>query len=203
MEKFKKKLTNKLTPSLYHDKIIEYDNDYLVKILEKFIMSEPNKLKSKIIYFENIGDDKDLKFIKNYAYEILSSLGFYVDISKGMIEFWSYNVNGKKVNTPLDFHEDDYAVLGKQVDTVIFYTRKDNTLEGGDLEISENIKEYILFGLINLYTTKKNKIIKITSNDILAFNGNLLHKPQDISGNGRRDCIVVQFESKREILKFF
>jgi hypothetical protein len=198
-----KKLTNNLTPNLYYDEITQYDNEYLINISEKFIKAELNKLKSKIIYFENIGNDKDLKFIKDYAYQILLSFDFYVDTSKGMIEFWSFNVDGEKIITPLDFHEDDYGVLGDIVDTVIFYIRKDETIKGGDLEIIENIKKHkILFGFLQWHT-KEHKIIKIKSNDILVFNGNLTHKPQDVYGNGHRDCIVVQFVSKREILKYF
>lgn len=197
------KLTNDITPSLYRGKMTQNDNDKLIKISEKFLKSEPNKLKSKAIYCDKIGNDEDLIFIKNYAYEILSSLDFYVNPSECMIEFWSYNASGGKVSTTLDFHEDDYGVLNDRVDTVIFYTRKDNTLQGGNLKIEENIKQYkILFGFGKLHK-KQEKIIEINANDIVVFNGNLVHQPEDVSGNGQRDCVVVQFKSKRETLKYF
>jgi hypothetical protein len=197
------KLTNDITPSLYRGKMTQTDNQRLIKISEKFIQPEPNKLKSKAVYCEKIGNDEDLTFIKNYAYEILSSLDFYVNPSECMIEFWSYNANGGKVTTTLDFHEDDYGVLNDRVDTVIFYTRKDNTLQGGNLKIEENIKQYkILFGF-GKFHKKQEKIITINSNDIVVFNGNLLHQPEDVFGNGQRDCVVVQFKSKRESLKYF
>jgi hypothetical protein len=197
------KLTNEFTPTLYRGKMTQNDNENLIKISEKFIKSEPNKLKSKAIYCNEIENDEDLKFIKNWAYEILSSLDFYVNPSDCMIEFWSYNANGGKVVTTLDFHKDDYGVLNDRVDTVIFYTRKDDTLEGGNLIIGENIKQYkILFGY-GKWHDKEAKIIEINSNDVVVFNGNLLHQPQDVSGNGQRDCIVVQFKSKRESLKYF
>jgi hypothetical protein len=197
------KLTNDITPSLYRGKMTQNDNERLIKISQKFINPEPNKLKSKAIYCEKIGNDQDLTFIKNYAYEILSSLDFFVNPSECMIEFWSYNANGGKVSTTLAFHEDDYGVLNDRVDTVIFYTRKDDTLQGGNLKIEENLKRYkILFGFGKLHSTQE-KIIEIKSNDIVVFNGNLSHQPEDVYGIGQRDCIVVQFKSKRETLKYF
>jgi len=197
------KLTNDLTPSLYRGKMSQSDNERLIKISEKFLKSEPNKLKSKEYYCEKIGNDEDLMFIKNYAYQILSSLDFYVNPSECMIEFWSYNANGGKITTTLDFHEDDYGVLNDLVDTVIFYTRKDDTLQGGNLKIEEKLKQYkILFGLGKFHNIQQ-KIIEIKANDIVVFNGNLVHKPEDVTGNGQRDCIVVQFKSKRETYKYF
>jgi hypothetical protein len=197
------KLTNDITPRLYRGKMTQYDNEKLIKISEKFINPEANKLKSKAIYHDKIGNDEDLIFIKNYAYDILSSLDFYVNSSEYMIEFWSYNPTGTKVVTTLDFHKDDYGVLNDVVDTIIFYTKKDISLQGGNLKIEENIKEYkILFGF-GKFHIKKEKTIEIKSNDIVVFNGNLYHQPEDVSGNGQRDCIVVQFKSKRQILNYF
>jgi hypothetical protein len=197
------KLTNELTPSLYRGKMSQNDNERLIKISDQFLKSEPNKLKSKEIYCDKIGNDEGLMFIKNYAYEILSSLDFYVNPSECMIEFWSYNTNGGRVTTTLDFHEDDYGVLNDRVDTVIFYTRKDDTLQGGNLKIEEKVKQYkILFGLGKFHNIQQ-KIIEIKANDIVVFNGNLVHQPEDVTGNGQRDCIVVQFKSKRECLKYF
>jgi hypothetical protein len=195
------KLTNEMTPTLYRGKMTETDNERLVKISERFITSKPNKLKSKDFYCEQISGDEDLKYIKNWAYEILSALDFYVNPNECMIEFWSYNASGRKVVTTLDLHKDDYGVLNDRVDTVIFYTRKDDTLEGGNLKINEVLKQYkILFGL-GKWHSRKVKTIEINKNDIIVFNGNLEHQPEDVSGNGVRDCIVVQFKSKRKLLK--
>jgi hypothetical protein len=202
------RITNKISPGLFLGEMTQTQNEKLTEISEKFITPESNKLKSKPIYSKDFGkydneDKKDLQFIKNSAYEILSKLGFFVDESRCMIEFWSYYANGKKVSTTLDLHEDDYGVLYGLVDTVIFYTRKDETLEGGNLKILENQKKYeILFGMGKFHTTKE-KTVEIKTNNIIAFNGNLKHQPEDVSGDGIRNCIVVQFKSKRDTFEYF
>ena len=62
---------------------------------------------------------------------------------------------------------------------MIFYLRKDQTLQGGNL----------------LYKKNTNiRKININKNNIVLMRGDLVHKPEDIDGYGRRESIVVQFE---------
>jgi hypothetical protein len=60
--------------------------------------------------------------------------------------------------------------------TCIYYLEKDNTIEGGDLEF------------------KKYKIIKVESNMLVIFNGNLTHRVTLMNGTGIRKCVVIQFK---------
>ena len=74
------------------------------------------------------------------------------------------------------WHTDDYGATSYLVYTILFYLRKDKTVQGGDLDykISQSV-----------YTHK------VKSRDIVQFKGDLKHKPCATCGFGCRDIIVV------------
>jgi hypothetical protein len=82
----------------------------------------------------------------------------------------------KKVGTWFDWHKDDSAATKYRVYSVLFYIRKDIAVKGGDIDfrIGEDI-----------YTHT------ITTGDIVQFKGDILHRPQEATGFGCRDLIVV------------
>ena len=95
------------------------------------------------------------------------------------VDFHRYFINNEKYETDLTWHTDDKGATPYNVNTVIFYLRKDPTLKGGNFLYKEN--------------TNIQKI-NISKNNILLMRGDLIHKPEDIDGYGRRESIAVQFE---------
>ena len=98
------------------------------------------------------------------------------------VEFHQRNCGfEKKKHDWSGWHKDDHANMHCNVYTVLFYLRKDKTVEGGNLEYIEN-------------SQKKEHTVK--SGDVLQFKGNMRHKPQATSGFGCRDIIVVFIKRK-------
>lgn len=140
---------------------------------------------SKQFYFEKSWNDYDdlsylLKPIQKLAYDLFLSKGMSVKNS-GQIFISSYNINNN-IADPFDFHRDDSLGQGN-VETCIFYIKKNKHIQGGDLNYINSNKE-----IIN---------IPINENDYLLFNGNIYHKPTEMSGIGLRNAIVLQFQSYR------
>lgn len=134
-------------------------------------------------YFDNYPINKYFNFIVDKAYDILTSLDFKIDKTNGFVEIWRYYLTGKYIEPTLGLHEDDFGGLSSNVETCIFYLRKDKNIIGGNLK-------YIL--------NEEEKTLEIEDNMIVAFSGNLMHKPEDLDGVGERICIVVQFHSFRK-----
>lgn len=101
------------------------------------------------------------------------------DKNKYSIEFHQRNCNYEKYVHPFTWHKDDYSAVPWKTYTIIFYIRKDNTIKNGNLKYIINNKEYIT---------------SINTGDILCFDGNILHKPQNSYGFGCRDTIVIFFK---------
>lgn len=101
------------------------------------------------------------------------------DKDKYLIEFHQRNCNYEKYVHPFTWHKDDYSAVPWETYTIIFYIRKDSTIKDGNLKYMINDKEYI---------------ININTGNILCFDGNILHKPQNSYGFGCRDSIVIFFK---------
>ena len=114
--------------------------------------------------------------------------------SEGMMELWSYHPSGNKLSSWLTIHEDDYGGVNYKVETCIFYLRKDEIIEGGNLIYLENTSPIKKFMCFTINETDEKKL-EVKENMIVIMNGDLQHKPEDMSGWGLRNCIVVQFRS--------
>jgi len=103
------------------------------------------------------------------------------DLSRYYIEFQQRNCGFEtKSKRTFPWHEDDYGAVNYKVHTIIYYIRKDSTIEGGNLE----------------YTLENtNYIQEIKNGQILCFDGNLKHRPEICFGIGCRDSIVVFIKS--------
>jgi len=101
------------------------------------------------------------------------------DKNEYYIEFQQRNCSYENIVHPFTWHKDDYSAVSWRTYTVIFYIRKDSTIKNGDLKYIINDNEYI-------------KIIN--TGNILCFDGDILHKPQNSYGFGCRDTIVVFFK---------
>jgi hypothetical protein len=100
------------------------------------------------------------------------------DEKKWCIDFHQRNCGFEKKKFQwYHWHQDDYAVIDCNVHTIIFYLRKDISVSGGDFEYKKDNGEKI--------------IQKVESKSILQFSGNLHHRPQEATGFGCRDSIVV------------
>lgn len=108
------------------------------------------------------------------------------------IEAQHYRSNQKdNIPTRFGYHRDDYNVRDDyggdygleetEWMTVIFYIEKSPGIKGGDFK-------YMLGRKIHTVTVKSEKII--------VFRGDLLHKPECVSGEGIRKSIVVFLERR-------
>ena len=129
--------------------------------------------------FDFIKIDSNITNLISKSADLLLENGFKINKNIFHVDFHRYFINNKKYETDLTWHTDDNGATPYNVNTIIFYLRKDSTLKGGNFLYKEN--------------TNIHKI-NISKNNILLMRGDLIHKPQDIDGYGRRESIVVQFE---------
>ena len=130
---------------------------------------KPSKVTSPQLLQESI------RLLKQYKFEI--------DTHNFIIETHAYEVNNLDVDSPFGLHQDDFGVISEKVVTIIWYLRKDDTINGGDLHYS--------------YTDcsiEKTNLLNITDNMTVMFTGNLWHMPQKCSGAGARQLVVIQFK---------
>lgn len=127
----------------------------------------------------------DINKILHLAKDLLEKHNYQIDDSDYYIEFWSYKLKGNegKIPMPLIRHMDDNAAVMFKVETCIFYTEKSPTIKGGDLLLFNN-------------DTLSHRII-INTGDIVLLGGDIVHQVEQVSGKGIRNCIVVQYKSKR------
>lgn len=121
---------------------------------------------------------KALSLLLNYGY-------FDYDPTSVTVEFQRRNyLNiGKKKQRQKDliWHFDDFSIEPWRVYTVIFYLRKDKTINGGNFEYEENGREHI---------------IDVDRGMYLILPGYINHTPQHGYGFGCRDSIVVFVKKK-------
>ena len=113
------------------------------------------------------------------ASSILQEYNYPIDNNNYHLDFHRYNLFGEKVSSRLDWHCDDYGDVNYPVNTAIFYLRKDPSIDGGNLIVKEK---------------KIQNTISVKDNTIVLMDGRLEHKPEDLTGFGCRDSIVVQFK---------
>jgi hypothetical protein len=185
--------TNNQNPKLLSGFIDSDTNNKFISIFDTFCSKNisNDKVCQQFIFSNKEEVNYELKEILNEAYYYLSSNGFNIDKTNGLIEFWKYSCDGKKVTSNLDMHEDDYGGLPYCVETCIFYLQKDPNIIGGNLLYQEVINKWG-FGLFSNIVQKK---LEIQNNMVALLGGNLYHRPQSINGKGTRKCIVVQFMS--------
>ena len=107
-----------------------------------------------------------------------------------IVECWSYNSTGETtIETTLAIHIDDEGAINKNVETCIIYTEKSKDIEGGNLTIYKDGE--------GKYAYDKLEELEIETGDVVLMSGNLPHQPTDVEGNGVRNCIVIQIQSKR------
>jgi hypothetical protein len=148
------------------------DYSYLNEVFDDYY--KENKSKYISISRKDCNKEAIKELIKDTV-KIVNNNHFKINPSNYHIEFHKYIVNDK-TKPFFDFHEDDGGAVYYNTITCIYYLEKDNTIEGGDLEF------------------KKYNIIKIESNMLVIFNGNLTHRATIMNGNGIRKSIVIQFE---------
>ena len=121
----------------------------------------------------------DIRYVLKKASKMLEKNGFKIDDKCFHLDFHCYNLEDKTCQSQLMWHKDDYGATNYPVNTMIIYLRKDPTIIGGNLLFEE---------------MKHIKEIKVSSNMIIMMHGQVTHKPQEMSGIGCRDSIVIQFK---------
>jgi hypothetical protein len=130
---------------------------------------EPSKVTSPLLLEESI--------------TLLKQHNFNFDTQDFALETHSYYVNNQEVDSPFALHQDDYGATRDKVVTIIWYLRKDDTINGGNLHYSSTD--------CNL---KDTQLLNITNNMIVMFTGNLWHVPEICTGVGYRQLVSIQFK---------
>jgi hypothetical protein len=138
-------------------------------------ISQADSYKERYNKIVNVNYKENLKDLIQNTKDIVSSHNFKINPSTYYVEFHKYVINGK-TKSFFDFHKDDYGAVSFKTVTCIYYLTKNDTIEGGDLEI------------------KNQTIINIEPNMLVIFNGNLTHRVTKMNGNGIRKSIVIQFQ---------
>lgn len=110
--------------------------------------------------------------IKN-SKKVLLDNNFKIVPEQFYIEFQRYNVQGKTTSS-FSWHIDDDGPTRYNVCTLIYYLHKSETIIGGNLQFKQ-------FGVL------------VKPDMAIMFDGNVLHKPDEMDGFGQRDLIVVMF----------
>jgi hypothetical protein len=172
------------TGAIEHSKLTEY--------FEKTITKKPKYAKQNYTKILKTYDNRDNKislteqeeYIRNLAYDYLTSIGLNQNKNHFMIEYWRHRLSGEtKKSHLLPTHRDSFGVILAPVNTCIFYLRRDPTFRGSQLQ---------LWGLYGRFASRPLYTIE-PDNKVLMFDGGVFHKVLPFSGFGVRDCIVVQF----------
>jgi hypothetical protein len=143
-----------------------------------FINISIDKIKKNSKNGKNISisleDDFD-ELIKESA-RIMKENNFKINPNQFYYEFHLYDVKST-MEPKFAWHIDDYGAVNCEVCTMIYYLDKDETIQGGNLEFA-------------------NYKVLIQSDMIVMMDGNVLHKPEPMSGYGTRKSIVIMFERK-------
>lgn len=121
---------------------------------------------------------KKINPILEKAKDILNSLNIKnYDLSKYNMEFHQRNCGFEKKKYQWStWHKDDYATTSFKVYTILFYIRKDSTVDGGNLD-------YIIDNTQHKYV--------VNAGNVVVMRGDVRHKPEATSGFGCRDIIVL------------
>ena len=173
----------KIDDSKYNNLLI-FGSEILNKVLPAKLLNFDykkctNESNNNFINSDFIKINSNITNFINQSADLLLENGFKINKNNFHVDFHRYYINNEKYETDLTWHTDDKGATPYNVNTVIFYLRKDHSLKGGNLLYKENTN------------TRK---ININKNNIVLMRGDLIHKPEDIDGYGRRESIVVQFE---------
>ncbi len=139
------------------------------------------KQKKEGVYFANMLchiDQQTVISCIDTCYAILSQ-NYSIKKNCKRFEAWKHKVvNNEKLSHPFSIYNDTRIIRNTHI--IIVCTKKDDTLNGGNLLIYND--------------NKLENVLKLSSGSVLCINGNTFHSPQIMSGNGERNCIVLEFE---------
>lgn len=167
---------------------IEFDNlqKFYNNIMDKRIYDKQDftQISKKYNKYNKLLTDEAL-YIRNLANLYLEESGLKQNVDIFMIEYWRHRLFNDEMKHIFPIHCDNDGLISGEVNTCIFYLRKDKLFTGGDLNIYSNS-----------CFPKILEVIETTAMKILLFDGNIYHSVSKMKGIGIRDCIVVQFSKK-------
>lgn len=161
------------------NKLSKKELNEFILIHTKIIPKRKKHFEKDSVFNRSSSEQKELvKPILDKALDVLYEKDIKnIDKTKYYLEFHQRNCGFEnKGHQIFDWHTDDDGAMTGFVYTVLFYLRKDITVNGGDLDYK--IQK-------NIYTHT------VESGDIVQFRGDVKHRPQKSSGFGCRDIIVV------------
>lgn len=167
-----------------YDKLSPDELELFEKIHNQILPHRKERFTTYDIYSPNFNFEEDkgkytlCQPLLNKAKNILYQNNVHnIDIKTYAIEFHQRNCGfDKKKHDWCVWHYDSYGIMDEELYSVLFYIRKDKTVQGGNLK-------YVIENTIYTHI--------VTSGDILSFAGNLKHKPESTWGFGCRDLICV------------
>jgi hypothetical protein len=142
---------------------------------------------SGILFDENILLHDDEKFIVNTAYELLTSAGFNVNPNKGYIHLDIFHID---TTIPTDTNyivSCDNHISYNNYESCVFYTRKDQHIEG-DLNVYSERP--------GIFDEGKYFVLQTKPNLCILRSGELYYQMQPHSGIGNEHVLSVHFCKK-------
>jgi len=142
---------------------------------------------------DNKNPTKEFSSLLEHTLALLKSYNFSCNIDRWFIEGQRYHSTGRGVITPLAWHLDDGGAWSENyVATVIYYLKKDPELSGGNLKYNLGNNDPDMD-----YTSREYPKIIVASGNTVLMNGDLWHCPENISGYGDRELLVIQLPQCR------
>lgn len=161
-----------------------YRNIYLLDPNTMNLICSKNKQNERehIEYLYSVNDYNDLiVFIKDIASGFLHLKNHKHNENEWFMDIIRYDLDNciKSIDSGLAWHCENDQECATKLITVFMYTRIDDGIIDGNLRYldSQNIKQ----------------IIKIEPGTVIIMDGRVKHKPQNPSGSGIRDVIIVSF----------
>lgn len=198
--------TNTIIPyRLYNSSLSKTDitkfNDLLMEYCYKNVKNIRKnklynyKLSNRSVLVNLYKNDNRFTELIDKAYQLLNNVGLYTQKKILLIEMYSYNLDGGVIRSIFGKHYDNEAFRHSNVNTCLFYTQRDEGVK--DCNLNYYVKDNTKKGFINKIFPKyiKNTHI-IKTGDVLLMSGKLLHQPENCSGTGLRNVIVIFMEAE-------
>lgn len=135
------------------------------------------------MYFDVFEKESKLKRTWEYVSQKVIAEGWNINPNRFLLEMHRYDLTKPRENElvypEFDWHKDDGAAVNFNTVTVIIYLRKDPEL---------------LYGNFQYDVDDHGIIVKVEPGMCIMFSGDLFHRPEPMTGTGKRESIVFQFE---------
>lgn len=193
-------LDNETTSNL--NNLIFHELNNQKKSIFDYLLSVIGNNNRKELYHDFVPSNIDIRAYKDLPEETKNVIklaksyfekaGLAVDEYCGRITFITHKYESNEIiESPFGIHKDNDEFENDH--TCIFYTQKDDSLKGGNLDIYLEYTYAQYFGLEKM----KPLDLGIKTGSVVVFDGDLYHEAQPCGGFGQRNLIIVNLSAKK------